>query len=57
MIPGSPNNEGVAQNEYFIRWTSYLTDDLADIKSGDKSQGMNLSNCKSLLLLLDADYS
>lgn len=37
----------------FVRWTFYLRSDLAAIRSGNNSLGMDLSNCKSLSLLRD----
>lgn len=40
----------------FMRWTFYLMSDPADIRSSNNSLGMDLSNCKSLLLLRDTDH-
>lgn len=40
----------------FMRWTFYLISDPAAIRSGNNSLGMDLSNCKSLLLLWDTGY-
>lgn len=39
-----------------MRWTFYLISDPAAIRSGNNSLGMDLSNCKSLLLLWDTGY-
>lgn len=41
---------------HFMRWTFCLLSDLAAIRSGNNSLGMDLSNCKSLLLLRDTGY-
>lgn len=39
-----------------MRWTFYLMSDPADIRSSNNSLDMDLSNCKSLLLLWDTGH-
>lgn len=52
-----PQKEGGAlQAQHFERWTFCLTSDPAATRSGYNSPGMDLSNCKSPLLLWDTSY-